>query len=94
MPLPLCSIITHLHYHEPANFAFVYLLRNGALRQMIKDKRGDNVTIQWNLILVMNFLFARLPLHPIQVERKRRGEHKNSCVILEPIPKIIEKVLI
>lgn len=88
-PLKLCSIITHLHYHEPANFAFVYILRTGALRRMIDRKRGDDITIQWNLVVIMNFLFARLPLHKTQLEKK----FNNSQVILDPIPKIIANVI-
>lgn len=88
-PLKLCSIITHLHYHEPANFAFVYILRTGALRKMIEQKRGDNIAIEWNLVVIMNFLFARLPLHITQLDK----EYNNSCVILDPIPKVIVKVI-
>lgn len=88
-PLKFCSLITHLHYHEPANFAFVYILRTGAIRKMINENRGDNNTIQWNLIVMMNFLFARLPLHKTQLDK----EYKYSCVILEPLSPIIAKVM-
>lgn len=93
IPLQLCNIITHLHYHEPANLALVYLLRKGAIRKMIEDcgQRNDDI-IQWNLILVMNFLFARLPLHETQIEKANNNQFDNSCVILEPIPKIINEV--
>lgn len=80
--------MTHLHYHEPANFAFVYILRNGAIRKMINDNIGDDNQIQWNLIVIMNFLFARLVLH----QRQKNEEHDNSCVVLEPIPAIIKEV--
>lgn len=77
-----------MHYHEPANFAFVYILQNGAIRKMIEDNRGDDYTIQWNLIVILNFLFARLLLHPTQKEK----EYKNSRVVLDPLPEVIKEV--
>lgn len=85
----MCSLITHLHYHEPANFAFVYILRNGALRKMINDNIGDNGKIQWNILIIMNFLYARLRLH----EKQKNREYNNSCVVLEPLPGTIKEVI-
>lgn len=86
MPLQLCSIVTHLHYHEPANLAFVYILRTGAIREMIKQDLGNDSKIQWNLVIVLNFLFARLVLHESQ------KEYLNSCVVLEKVPGVIKNV--
>lgn len=86
-PLEMCGLVTHLHYHEPANLALAYLFRSGAIRKLIQEYKNDG-DIQWALIVTMNFLFARRKLHVTQ-----KGKiFKNSVVKLEPLPKIIRKV--
>lgn len=87
---PHAAIVTHLHYKEPGNFAFYYLLKAGVLEEICQvDKRG-NVTEEslHNLLVVLNFLFARLPVS----DHLLKQERYNSIVILPQLPGIIYKV--
>jgi hypothetical protein len=90
-PQYLAGIITHLHYHEPGNLAFVYLLRSGALRELCtpeKDGKISKVT-QMNVVLVLSYLFAPLILH----KRAQNIKYRNSKVVLPPLPPGIKKVI-
>jgi hypothetical protein len=91
-PQFLTGVITHLHYHEPGNLAFVYILKSGALRKMCKPERDGKISVetQMNLIVVLSYLFAPLILHKTALDIK----YKNSKVVLPPLPPEICKVFI
>jgi hypothetical protein len=90
-PQYLAGIITHLHYHEPGNLAFVYLLRSGALRKLCTPEKNGAIskTTQMNVVIVLSYLFAPLILH----RRAQNIKYKNSKVFLPPLPPVIEKVI-
>nr|CAD7411192.1 unnamed protein product [Timema poppensis] len=90
-PQKLSDIITHLNYHEPGNLAFVFLFRSGALRRLCgSDKKGNlSRETELNLVLVLSYLFAVLPLHSSLKDKK----FENSRVELPPLPDYITKVL-
>ncbi|KAE8742679.1 hypothetical protein FOCC_FOCC011808 [Frankliniella occidentalis] len=84
-------LLTHLHYHEPGNFAFYFLLKTGVLEKLCKcDKNGlitrDSLV---NVVVVLSFLFARLPLSEHLLRRKRTC----SVVELPELPDIVKKAL-
>ncbi|KIY71644.1 P-loop containing nucleoside triphosphate hydrolase protein [Cylindrobasidium torrendii FP15055 ss-10] len=54
VPINLSSIVAHLYYHEPSNFAFVVLLHAGILHTISKE---DNPEIEF--IRLMSHLFGR-----------------------------------
>nr|CAD7443497.1 unnamed protein product [Timema bartmani] len=90
-PQKLSDIITHLNYHEPGNLAFVFLFRSGALRQLCGSNEKGNISreTELNLVLVLSYLFAVLPLHNSLNDKK----FKNSRVKLPPLPAYVTKVL-
>ena len=90
-PQFLTGIITHLHYHEPGNLAFVYLLRSGALRMLCKQEKDGKISkeTQMNVVLVLSYLFAPLILH----KRARNVKYNNSRVVLPPLPAEIKTVI-
>lgn len=88
-PFVEAQLVTHLHYHEPGNFAFYYLLRTGVLEKMCTCKKGEITTESiMNLIIVLSFLFAPLPLSKHLLEENRA----NSIVKLPPLPKAAKRV--
>jgi hypothetical protein len=90
-PQLFAGVVTHLHYHEPGNLAFVYLLRSGALRKICKPEQDGRISkeTQMNLIIVLSYLFAPLILH----KRVAWIKYTNSKVVLPPLPPEIKKVI-
>jgi len=90
-PQYLTGIITHLHYHEPGNLAFVYLLRSGALRMLCQPEKDGTVSkeTQLNVVVVLSYLFAPLILH----KRAQSVKYNNSKVVLPPLPPAIKTVI-
>jgi len=90
-PQMFAGIITHLHYHDPGNLAFVYLLRSGALRRICKREADGTISkeTQMNLVIVLSYLFAPLILH----KRAEGVKYTNSKVVLPPLPLEIKKVI-
>lgn len=81
------TFITHLHYHEPANFAFYFLLNSGVLGKICN--RITETSLQ-TLVIILNFLFGRIPVTRKQIDTKK----SNSVVRLPPLPKEVIKVMI
>lgn len=84
------TFMTHLHYHEPGNFAFYFLLNSGVLEEMCKCDKEGNVTEEslLDLVTVLNFLFGRLPLSQHLLHRRVKI---SSLVVLPPLPnKVVE----
>jgi hypothetical protein len=90
-PQYLAGIITHLHYHEPGNLAFVYLLRSGALRMLCQPEKDGTISreTQLNVVLVLSYLFAPLLLQ----KRAQNVKYNNSKVVLPPLPPEIKTVI-
>ncbi|XP_075224227.1 putative ATP-dependent RNA helicase DDX60 isoform X2 [Lycorma delicatula] len=91
-PTLLTGFATHLHYHEPGNLAFVYLLRSGVLAKLCKSKSTDGKVSSETCEIVVNLmcrLFTRIPLIPKILEK----DLKNSVVKLPPLPDFVTKAL-
>ncbi|XP_034234769.1 probable ATP-dependent RNA helicase DDX60 isoform X2 [Thrips palmi] len=84
------TFMTHLHDHEPGNFAFYFLLNSGILEEMCKCDKDGNVREEslLELVTVLNFLFGRLPLSQHLLHRRVKI---SSLVVLPPLP---EKVIL
>ncbi|KAE8737187.1 hypothetical protein FOCC_FOCC017352, partial [Frankliniella occidentalis] len=84
-------MLTHLHYHEPGNFAFYFLLKTGVLENLCKSDKKGVITEESlvNLVIVLSFLFARLPLSEHLLNRKRMC----SVVVLPPLPDTVQEAL-
>ncbi|XP_069688132.1 probable ATP-dependent RNA helicase DDX60 [Periplaneta americana] len=90
-PQFMTGIVTHLHYHEPGNLAFVYLWKSGVFRRICKRDKDGKISkeTQMTLIVVLSYLFAIYPLHSMEEKIK----HKNSNVVLPPLPQEVKEVL-
>ncbi|XP_049843647.1 probable ATP-dependent RNA helicase DDX60 isoform X1 [Schistocerca gregaria] len=91
-PQHLCSgIVTHLHYHEPGNLVFAYLLRSGVLHSMCVTEEDGKISkeTQLNVVLLMAHLFTRKRLHPAMLNNK----YCNSVVKLKELPADVVKVI-
>lgn len=84
------TFITHLHYHEPSNFAFYFLLKSGVLEEMCCQERKITEKSLQRLVIVLNFLFCRVPVTDVQIKEKK----SNSKVLLPPLPLEVQKTLI
>ncbi|GLV41143.1 Mtr4 helicase [Carabus blaptoides fortunei] len=86
-PLRWCGMATHLHYHEPGNLAFVYLLQNGIIRKICTEM--DNETdILFTLVVILSHLFTKMPYNDALDK-----EFDNSKVILDPLPDFVYEAL-
>ncbi|KAJ4427879.1 hypothetical protein ANN_23886, partial [Periplaneta americana] len=90
-PQIMTGIVTHLHYHEPGNLAFVYLWKSGVLREICKKDEGGRISkeTQIKLIVVLSYLFATQPLR----RKEKREKYQNSKVVLPPLPQEVKEVL-
>mmetsp|Transcript_1093 Transcript_1093/g.2500 ORF Transcript_1093/g.2500 Transcript_1093/m.2500 type:complete len:675 (+) Transcript_1093:3561-5585(+) len=62
----VAGLITHLHYTEPSNFAFLSLLTSGLLSDLCEDFNCPKADVnrELRLVLVLCHLFNRRPLSP------------------------------
>ncbi|XP_063232195.1 probable ATP-dependent RNA helicase DDX60 isoform X2 [Bacillus rossius redtenbacheri] len=89
-PQMLSSIVTHLHYHEPGNLAFVFLFRTGVLRKLCGESKGAiSKQTQLDLVLVLSYLFAHMPLH----SNMEKAKFRNSVVRLPKLPAYVKECL-
>lgn len=86
-PLRWCGLATHLHYHEPGNLAFVYLLQNGIIRK-ICTKMDNETDILYTLVVILSHLFTKIPYN----ESLDDTAFDNSKVILDPLPDFVYEV--
>ncbi|KAJ1525708.1 hypothetical protein ONE63_008919 [Megalurothrips usitatus] len=91
VPYQDALFLTHLHYHEPGNFAFHYLLKSDVLEELCVFNKEGNIAEKslLDLMVVLNFLFARIPLSNILLKKKR----VNSVVVLPPLPEPVYEAL-
>ncbi|XP_030048083.1 probable ATP-dependent RNA helicase DDX60 [Microcaecilia unicolor] len=87
-PMGFAGLISHLHYHEPANFILVSFLLKGLFHKMLQTKEKD----QWEfseaqmeiIVLVLANIFGQRYLPPSLMERKQSFRY--SEVFLENLP--------
>lgn len=85
------GIVTHLHYHEPGNLVFAYLLRSGIMHRMCVLEEDGSVSkeTQLNVVLLMAHLFTHKRLHPAMLNNK----YCNSVVKLKDLPTEVVEVI-
>lgn len=92
-PIGLCGLACHLFYHEPANFAFVYLLQSGELFQLCEQEiQSKDVKCAADaLMIVCCHLFSIRPLPDWQT-REYFKPQPNSIVLLPKLQDISQPV--
>ncbi|XP_027622588.1 probable ATP-dependent RNA helicase DDX60 isoform X2 [Tupaia chinensis] len=88
IPIGYSGLVSHLHYHEPANFIFVSLLVKGLFHKLCipTNKNGQkkfSKAVMETLVVVLANLFGRRYLSPSE-ELKKRSSY--STVILDDLP--------
>ncbi|KAM4708141.1 putative ATP-dependent RNA helicase DDX60 isoform 2-T2 [Discoglossus pictus] len=88
IPMAFTGLVSHLHYHEPANFVFVSFLEKGLFDQLcqteMKDTKHFPLWIMETLVLVLANLFGRHYLVPSML--KLKGTFCQSKVFLDNLP--------
>ncbi len=82
--LEFAGLVTHTHYLDPANYAFVHLLRSGLIHKLV-HKYTSATDLARTLMFILCHLFYRLEL-PIPLKVKAKSPNHISKVILEPLP--------
>ncbi|KAK1343074.1 hypothetical protein QTO34_015846 [Cnephaeus nilssonii] len=90
IPIGYSGLVSHLHYHEPANFVLVSLLKKGLFHKLciptkIKGQKSFSEDVMETLVVVLANLFGRHYLPPCVKNFKKKFSH--SVVILDDLPK-------
>ncbi|KAM0753759.1 P-loop containing nucleoside triphosphate hydrolase protein [Meredithblackwellia eburnea MCA 4105] len=93
-PMNLYGLVSSLYAYEPANFAFVALLRSGELHRLAESIDMDpDETVRQFLIVLAN-LFARAPRRSQSAQSLEYStRNSTSIIILPPVSKRIAQVL-
>jgi hypothetical protein len=82
-PLGFSGLVTHLHYHEPDNFVFLYILKRGYFHELLSSQKEKSVfskEVMKDLVGVLAHLFTSIRL-PKFFNRK----FHNSIVLLRDL---------
>ncbi|XP_053556211.1 probable ATP-dependent RNA helicase DDX60 [Bombina bombina] len=94
-PMGFTGLVTHLHYHEPANFVFVSFLEKGLFHQLCQPESKDQIhfsnSVMESLVLVLSNLFGRRYHAPSKL--KSKGTFSQSKVFLDNLPDDFAAVL-
>ncbi|XP_015423966.1 PREDICTED: probable ATP-dependent RNA helicase DDX60 [Myotis davidii] len=90
IPIGYSGLVSHLHYHEPANFVLVSLLKKRLFHKLciptkIKGQKSFSEEVMETLVVVLANLFGRHYLPPCVKNFKKEFSH--SVVILDDLPK-------
>ncbi|XP_019506118.1 PREDICTED: probable ATP-dependent RNA helicase DDX60 [Hipposideros armiger] len=96
VPIGYSGLVSHLHYHEPANFVFVSLLEKCLFHKLcipmnVKGPKRFSNDVMETLVMVLANLFGRHHLSPCVKKLKKRFPH--SVVILDDLPKEFAEVV-
>ncbi|XP_077209760.1 putative ATP-dependent RNA helicase DDX60 isoform X2 [Paroedura picta] len=87
-PLGYAGLVSHLHYHEPSNFALVDFLTKGLLHKLcqpiVKGSPIFSEDVMEKLVLVLAHLFGRRHLPACYTKYKKT--FSQSKVFLEDLP--------
>jgi hypothetical protein len=85
----LAGLIAHLHYVEPANFAFFLIITSGAFEEYCRPGMEREV------VGILSHLFNPRPLAPFLSikSRQQRGDYGPSVVQLPKLPDLVVKAL-
>lgn len=90
-PIKLAAPVSHLYYQEPSNFAFAALMRGGIFHKLCKGLNDpkNRAEICRNLVLVLSYLFCRLPIRASEAEyRKERFPKATGLISLPPMSEV------
>ncbi|KAM8765093.1 putative ATP-dependent RNA helicase DDX60 [Rhynchonycteris naso] len=90
IPIGYSGLVSHLHYHEPANFVLVSFLEKRLFHKLciptiINGQKIFSKDVMETLVVVLAHLFGRLYLPPCVKKYKKIFSH--SVVILDDLPK-------
>uniref|UniRef100_A0A9L0QXP2 DExD/H-box helicase 60 n=1 Tax=Equus caballus TaxID=9796 RepID=A0A9L0QXP2_HORSE len=90
VPIGYTGLVSHLHYHEPANFVLVSLLVKGLFHKLcipisIDGKQTFSEDVMETLVVVLANLFGRRYLPPCVENFKKK--FSPSIVTLDDLPK-------
>ncbi|XP_006864613.1 PREDICTED: probable ATP-dependent RNA helicase DDX60-like [Chrysochloris asiatica] len=90
IPIGYSGLVSHLHYHEPANFVLVSFLVNGLFHKLCTPMKTDgpktfSEDVMETLVVVLAHLFGRNYMPPSMQKYKKAFSH--SVVILDDLPK-------
>ncbi|XP_066243836.1 probable ATP-dependent RNA helicase DDX60 isoform X2 [Saccopteryx leptura] len=90
IPIGYSGLVSHLHYHEPANFVLVSFLEKRLFHKLciptiINGQKSFSKDVMETLVVVLAHLFGRLYLPPCVKKYKKNFSH--SVVILDDLPK-------
>jgi hypothetical protein len=93
-PVGFARLASHMHYHEPYNLAFCYMLQRGVLHTVCRrtDKGLIAEETMHDLLVLLSFLFGRMKLH-IPSYTARKETFTNSKVLLPPLKPQFEESL-
>ncbi|CAH3109026.1 unnamed protein product [Pocillopora meandrina] len=83
-PQEMAGLTTHLHYHEPSNYALVSFLQCGLFHKLCQPETNGKFSedVMRKMVLVLSHLFGRTYVHPSFMLRTP----SSSKVILEDLP--------
>ncbi|XP_006896731.1 PREDICTED: probable ATP-dependent RNA helicase DDX60-like [Elephantulus edwardii] len=95
-PIGYTGLVTHLHYHEPANFVLVSFLVKGLFHKLCipmkrKGPKKFSEEVMETLVVVLAHLFGRRYLPPCVKKFEKAFSH--SVVILKDLPKDFATVI-
>ncbi|XP_054984020.1 probable ATP-dependent RNA helicase DDX60 [Sorex araneus] len=96
IPIGYSGLVSHLHYHEPANFVFVSFLRKGLFHKLCtphtrKGYKTFSNDVMKTLVIVLAHLFGRKYFPPSVNERGKKTP--DPLVILDDLPQDFAAVL-
>ncbi|XP_037008816.2 probable ATP-dependent RNA helicase DDX60 isoform X1 [Artibeus jamaicensis] len=96
IPIGYSSLVSHLHYHEPANFVLVSLLKKGIFHKLctptnINGQKRFSEDVMETLVVVLANLFGRRHLPPCVNKLKKNTSR--SMVILDDLPREFAEVV-
>uniref|UniRef100_A0A914VAC1 DNA-binding protein SATB n=1 Tax=Plectus sambesii TaxID=2011161 RepID=A0A914VAC1_9BILA len=91
VPTGLTSLVSHLHYHEPGNLLFVYLLQNGAFHRLCDQLSGR--PLKEMIVRILAQLFTHTVVPNNWTPQTKAGEFRYSKVFLEPLPREFETLI-
>ncbi|XP_060027598.1 probable ATP-dependent RNA helicase DDX60 [Erinaceus europaeus] len=90
IPIGYSGLVSHLHYHEPANFVFVSLLVKGLFHKLcipvvVDGQKTFSEEVMEKLVVVLANLFGRRYYSPSVNNFAKKSTH--TLVILDNLPK-------
>ncbi|KAK4047372.1 hypothetical protein OIV83_005419 [Microbotryomycetes sp. JL201] len=93
-PMNLYGMAATLYQHEPANYAFIALLRSGELHRLTSKLDSDRDGVLRELLTVLASLFGTVYRRKQSKETLRpAGRNSTSMIVLPPLPERIAAAL-